>query len=260
MNKRYFCLILVLSIIGALARPAVSWAANLNLNPKKVSLNTGGQTVVTVRLVPQGEDIIGVDLDMRFDPGFIKIIDMRDLHAFSSQTGKIIDNSNGTVRYSLSNSYNKYQKNPVDIAEIVLEAKNITPKTYLTFDFISQNTRDTNVVVTHGRDALASVDTLEIEVINGSGSGNNPSPSPNPSSSPNVTPTPAASGNVLPETTTNPDWHRFSPVPSQIVDDGTIPEGKPPGPLAYWWMLFENWVKRFFSQARFPNLFRHWFF
>ncbi len=45
---------------------------------------------------------------LRFDPNYIKVMDVVNLGAISSQTGKIIDNANGRVKFAVSNPYSTY--------------------------------------------------------------------------------------------------------------------------------------------------------
>ncbi len=154
--------LLLLIIMMALAKPPAVSAATLSFAPKSIFLTEGDQKAVTVSLGLAGESILGVDLVVRFDPALIKIIDFRGLSVFDFQSGEIIDNDKGIARYSLSETYGSFVKTSGNIAEFVVEGIKETTGTYITLEYTTGQTNDTNVVAAHGQDVLTGVGILTV--------------------------------------------------------------------------------------------------
>ena len=139
-------------------------SGSLEFVPRQVNLKTNDQKTVKLAFNPDGEKVIGVDVILRYDPQYISVIDIRDLKAFSGQTGEVIDNNSGKVKYALSNSYGVYTSHRANIAEIVIEAKRATNQTNINFEFTYGKTNDSNIVISHGKDILTDVDPLKIQI------------------------------------------------------------------------------------------------
>ncbi len=165
--KYYKVAIYIITVFTALVLSVNSvYAAGVSLNftEQNVSLTKGEQTTLPIRLDVSGQDVMGVDLYLTFDPKYIKLIDVVRLGAFSLQPAKIIDQDEGLVKTSLSNNYGTYVKEPALIAEVKVEALKTVDKTTIGFDFVRSNTKDTNVVA-KGQDVLETVNSVNIKIV-----------------------------------------------------------------------------------------------
>lgn len=135
----------------------------LTFKPQTVSQTPGETKTVNIYLDPGSSQIVGVDIFLKFNPSFIKILDLNTLGVFSSQTGKIIDNGSGTVRYALSNNYGIRQTQAANIATVTYQA---LTEGSASLEFVANpnSTADTNIVVDHGRDAINETGNLSLAI------------------------------------------------------------------------------------------------
>lgn len=162
--KAAIYIITVFTVLFLSVNSVYAAGVSLNFTKQNVSLTKGEQSTVPIRLDVSGQDVIGVDLFLTFDPKYIKLIDVVRLGAFSLQPAKIIDQDEGLVKTSLSNNYGTYVKESVLIAEVKVEALKPVDKTTIGFDFVRSNTKDTNVVA-KGQDILETVNSVNIKIV-----------------------------------------------------------------------------------------------
>lgn len=186
------------------------WAAGAKLEfvPSSLTLTAGETKAVDVMVSPNGNQVVGVDLIIQFDPTAISLQQITNRGAFPTQLGTQIDNSSGTAKVAFSNPVGVYLTNPATVAEIVLTGKNPTANTALTFSFIAGKTNDTNVVIPHGQDSLTTVGPLTLTVTDGTSA--SPGPDPTPTPSPGATPIPTPTSSIRPR----PSSRRPSPRPT----------------------------------------------
>lgn len=146
--------------------PVSAGAAGVSLEfvPDKVSAEVGESEEIILRLNPNGEEVIGVDMIFEFDALSMKVVSISNLGIFSRETGKAVDNEGGVVKYALSNSWGKYQKDGANIAKVVFEGISEKEKTEVRLRFLKGDTTDTNVVVKHGLDVLEEVNLLSVKI------------------------------------------------------------------------------------------------
>lgn len=159
---------LILAIfLGSLIWPrnALAAGASLKLNPASLNLKVNGTQTVGIVLTPNGAQVIGVDLVMKFDPKLIQVDQVRDEQLFNRQMGLIVDNKLGQIKMALSNNFGVFMTKTGEIVQLRIKAKKDSPSTKLTFQFTPGQTQDTNVVVAHGKDALTEVGATDITIL-----------------------------------------------------------------------------------------------
>lgn len=159
MNSKTGFIILFLLFIGFTTRVS---AAELLFSPTDLKLKVGQSQTVTLTLLPEGQETIGVDAFIRFDPTYISVVDIKSRGVFANQLGTQI--AAGLAKFALANNYGIYQDQETEIAELTIAGIKETSLTVLTFDFVSGKTQDTNVVVSRGKDVLTQVNAVSITV------------------------------------------------------------------------------------------------
>ena len=211
--KKLSLILFFLSLFFASSQPIQAAGATLKFIPGNLEFNLGNVQTAQIHLDPKQNNVIGVDLFIRFDPQFIKVNNVTGLGIFSTRTALLIDNNAGLVKTAFSNGYGTYQTKPDTFARIEFEGKNVTNQTTISFDFILGKTNDTNVAISLGRDVLDNVSPilLKINPYSGPEPSSTPQPDVSPTPSPNSSsPSPQASGRPRPSPF-------FSPRPSPTV-------------------------------------------
>jgi len=155
-------LILFLVFLVLPARAAAG--ASLSFFPPKLDLQVGQQSLIGIILNPTGQQVIGVDLLLHFDPDILQIDQAEDTQVFNRQTALIVDNQAGTIKWALSNNYQIFTTHSAEIARIRLTARKATTNSSIGFDFQAGRTQDTNVAAAHGQDILSQADDLQLTI------------------------------------------------------------------------------------------------
>ena len=156
--------VLILSFF--LSNSEILYAAAANLSFEKKVWNLPQESVDKIGIVidPGGNSVIGVDILITYDPKYIEIVDIEDLGIFSGKTGQVIDNQIGSVRFAFSNSYQVYLNKKSTFANLMIKGKQSVNKTGINFVYSKGDTKDTNIVISQGRDVLDSVENIEINI------------------------------------------------------------------------------------------------
>jgi hypothetical protein len=160
MNKFISTFLLGAALVFFIPKNLYAAGSLLEFNPSRISLSKGDSYIVEIMADPAGSSLVGVDVIINYDPVLIKIVKVDSTGAFTSKSAEIVDSDRGILKVAFSNSYGVFTKEKRAIAKLTIEAKKESGTTSLQFDFAPGDTKDTNMVISGGKDVLESVESL----------------------------------------------------------------------------------------------------
>jgi len=151
-------------LLFGLSRTALATNSSISFSENAISLAEGSQKKVDVVLDPGGAEVIGIDLFIKYDPKYVKVIEVEDLKAFSTSPAQSVDNDSGSVEIAFSNDYSVFTTEKKSVAKITFEGRERTESTNVSFDFSPGSSTDSNVVVSEGVDILIRTGSLLVKV------------------------------------------------------------------------------------------------
>lgn len=153
-------------------------AAELSFEKSEINIELNGTTEIGVVLDPKNKQIIGLDLVITYDPKYIEIVDIIKGPLFPSLLAKVIDNAKGTAKVGLAISIPSSKENINTItstgtpAIVKIKSKKETTNTVVKFEYVNGGTKDSNVAIAGGVDALTKVSPLKVTITKSTASGN----------------------------------------------------------------------------------------
>lgn len=141
------------------AEAATVW---LGFKPENLVMETGQTGSSGLRLEPAGEQVVGVDAIVSYNPGQLKLVEVKKGELFGQIVASIIDNEKGVAKLAFSNNYGVKTRKPGTVATLVWQRLAGGGIPVVKLEFIPGDTRDTNVVVAGGREVLGGVGTLTV--------------------------------------------------------------------------------------------------
>lgn len=196
--------------------PKLATAASLSFSTTQNSIQPQLPLLVTLRLDPEANPIIGTDIFLTYNPAKVNLTKIESTNAFNSIHAVSINNAQGNAKFALSNPVGTFEFEPVDIATITLVPLT-SGSINLSFLASPGNTKDTNVVINGGQDVLTSTSPLTLTVTEAT-ENSATIPSPSPTTKPTLTPTPlpTAISTNLPPIPQTLQKEFTSPLPSSI--------------------------------------------
>lgn len=159
MYYRIFAILLF--VIGYLSSAVIVHAASLTFAPSSLNATVGQQISTTLSLDPQGDQVIGTDIILTYNPSYVKVISVVNRQTLPGNPATIINNASGTTKFSLINPYGIYTSTPGAIADITLEPIQ-AGSSQINLVMSPGATNDTNVAIPHGLDSLNSVQSVTL--------------------------------------------------------------------------------------------------
>ena len=131
-----------------------------------MTVEVGQKGSSSLRLEPAGEQIVGVDIIITYNPALLKLLDVKKGELFGQTVATIIDNEKGQAKLAFSNNYGVKTRKTGTVATLVWERLRGVGTPVVKLEFTPGETKDTNVVIAGGRDVLGSVGGLTVTVNN----------------------------------------------------------------------------------------------
>lgn len=166
ISPKLHLVVVLLVFLSFFLVPKIVFGANssLSFSPSDAQFEANANKTVDVVLDTSGEQIVGVDLIIDYDPDVFEITAIvGDLQIFSYKTKEIIDNPGGRIKVGLSNDYGKTFSGKASIATIYFRFKNLDRSTDMQFFYEQNNTNDSNVVNSAGIDVLNSAGNFKVK-------------------------------------------------------------------------------------------------
>jgi hypothetical protein len=130
---------------GSYTTQAAETESTLTLNTRQDNWANDDIEPVTVTLDTQGNDVVGVDLILNYDPALFEYVDREWMNLFSEERGFSVDSTTGTITLSGIDNDNQSLNTSGDVVKFNFRAVSNGTGAF-SFDWTSGSTTDTNIV------------------------------------------------------------------------------------------------------------------
>lgn len=219
-----------------MSRPSAAITPSVfQLIPQTAAVTVGNTITGSVYLVPQGNEVLGVDLIFHYDTSHLRVTDVSpNPQSGFGRTTTSIDPFGGTVTITaiayLDGQPQPAITSPRELAKFTVLGVDATNSAVMNIVYAPGSTTDSNITVRYGMgvsDALLAQPSPMIVTV----ASLTPTPTPSPIPSPTVTPRPTPTGTPQPTSTPRPTVTSIpppTPTPPIItqIDTITILESK----------------------------------
>ncbi len=165
MSRQYSVLSLII-ILAGLLNPTEVLAAQkgrLEFVPDNLSLQVDQTQTLNIVSDPQGNQVVGADIFLTFDPEILEISDITKSDAIDELLGLQINNLTGKAKFSVVNHKGKYLLDERILARFTIKAKK-PGRARISFEFSPRKTQDTNLVNESSVDILGIINNAQINI------------------------------------------------------------------------------------------------
>jgi len=163
-QKTFLTILLSSALFSPNPAPAVAASPTLNLQSAVDQVTVGEELEVGIYLDTLGQEVVGVDAILNFDPKTLVVRRIEKGALFSNYPALTYENAKGIIKIAGSSNYDDYFSGQGILATIVFQAVGEGQST-LRFSWEEGATNDTNIVSPQRTDLLTSTPpTLEIKV------------------------------------------------------------------------------------------------